>query len=74
MRVQKFSNRDVSDERAMEMTKEELKRAIDIADQVLWETRGTHWIRDYAWLKDERARLKRALEAAEGAFLNQSAA
>ena len=45
----------------------ELKRAIEIADRVLWETRGqwngcTNWIRDYSWLETERARLRHELE------------
>jgi hypothetical protein len=50
--------------------KAELKAQIEIADRVLWETRdgrSYHWLRDYTWLKDERARLVRELRAAEGA-------
>jgi len=46
--------------------REELKRCIEIADRVLWETRdgkSYHWMRDYSWLTDERARLARELEA-----------
>jgi len=44
--------------------REELKRCIEIADRVLWETRdgkSYDWMRDYFWLEDERARLAREL-------------
>jgi len=47
------------------MTGEELKRRIEIADRVLWETRRCspwHW-RDRDWLERERAHLERELEA-----------
>ena len=45
--------------------KAEIKRKIEIADRVLWETRhGTsyNWARDYSWLQDERARLVHELK------------
>jgi hypothetical protein len=48
------------------MTREELKRCIEIADRTLWETRhggSYNWSRDYFWLEVERARLVRELEA-----------
>jgi hypothetical protein len=48
------------------MTQEELKRRIEIADRVLWETRhgvSYNWRRDYSWLQAERARLARELKA-----------
>jgi hypothetical protein len=49
--------------------KTELKRRIEIADRVLWETQGrwngcTNWIKDRNWLEAERARLVRELEDA----------
>jgi len=47
-----------------QMTREELKRRIEIADQVLRETRYSPWhFRSYLWLEDERARLVRELKA-----------
>jgi hypothetical protein len=49
--------------------KAELKAQIELADRVLWETRdgrSWNWARDYFWLQDERARLVRELNAAEG--------
>jgi hypothetical protein len=52
------------------MTKAELKRAIEIADRVLWETgngKSWNWVRDYSWLQDERARLARELRELEEA-------
>jgi hypothetical protein len=42
----------------------EIKRQIEVADRILWETRGGksyNWARDYFWLKNERARLIREL-------------
>ena len=47
--------------------KAELKAAIEIADRVLWETRGTYYLKDYWWLQAERARLVRELEAVKTA-------
>jgi hypothetical protein len=50
------------------MNKAEIKAQIELADRVLWETRdgkSYNWMRDYIWLKDERARLVRELSAAE---------
>jgi hypothetical protein len=47
-----------------------LKAAIEIADRVLWETRGGrsyNWMRDYFWLECERARLARELDALNAA-------
>jgi hypothetical protein len=47
------------------MTIEELKRCIEIADRVLWETRHAksyNWVRDYYWLQGERARLIKLLQ------------
>jgi hypothetical protein len=45
--------------------KAEIEQQIEIADRVLWETRGArrslNWLRDRAWLQDERARLVREL-------------
>jgi hypothetical protein len=49
--------------------KAEIERQIEIADQVLWETREYHaWnsLRDYTWLQDERARLERSLRELKG--------
>jgi hypothetical protein len=58
----------------------ELRRCIEIADRVLWETRheiadrvlwetrrgrSWNWVRDYAWLQGERARLIRELSELE---------
>jgi hypothetical protein len=47
----------------------EIKRQIEIANSVLWETRnggGWNWLRDYIWLQDERTRLVRELCELEG--------
>jgi hypothetical protein len=50
------------------MTKEELKRDIEIANAILArplrQRKPWHW-RDYRWLERERARLVRELEAFE---------
>jgi hypothetical protein len=48
-----------------ENRKAELKAAIEIADRVLRETRGTYYIKDYRWLQNERARLVRELSELE---------
>jgi hypothetical protein len=51
-----------------QLTKEELKRRIEIADRVLRETRYSgfsNWLRDYHWLQAERARLVRELSELE---------
>jgi|SoiMethySBSTD1v2_1073268.scaffolds.fasta_scaffold2896113_2 hypothetical protein len=46
------------------MTREELKRSIEIADLVLWETPHMgQYVKDRCWLERERARLVRELEA-----------
>jgi hypothetical protein len=45
--------------------KAELKHQIEIADRVLWETRGTYYIKDYWWLQKERARLVHELSELE---------
>jgi hypothetical protein len=50
------------------MTKAELKRAIEIADCVLWETsngKSYNWWRGYSWLQNERARLVHELRELE---------
>lgn len=57
------------------MTREELKRCIEIADRVLWETghgTGWNWPRDYAWLQTERARLVRELRELDQAEISDA--
>jgi hypothetical protein len=56
------------------MTKAELKRAIEIADRVLWETRdgkSYSWVKGYFWLQGERARLVHELRQLEGKEIRQ---
>jgi hypothetical protein len=46
-----------------EVTREELKRRIEVADRVLWETPVGRYVKDREWLECERARLVCELKA-----------
>jgi hypothetical protein len=59
---------DDEEEKKAVMTREELKRRIEIADRVLRETPRGKYPKDELWLECERARLEdelRAIEASE---------